>query len=170
VSAALNIYVVGMLFAAIDYPLNFAFYARQNTRLPALVGVVSVGFYLPVAWALMGPLGYLGLVWADSAKQIGHMVIMLVLISLRVGMRQELLGQGTLSILFAGVGAGGVMWAVATALGGALAGGMARDLLLLMIAGGAGLLVYALLLYWARLPELTMFSGWAMRRLGRGPA
>ena len=36
---ALDIYLIGMLFAAIDFPLNYAFYARNNTLLPALVGV-----------------------------------------------------------------------------------------------------------------------------------
>jgi putative peptidoglycan lipid II flippase len=173
VAAALDIYVIGMVFAAIDYPLNFAFYARQNTRLPALVGVVSVGFYLLAAWALMGPLGYLGLVWADTAKQIGHLVIMLVLISLQVGMRQELLGHGTPWIALAGAGAALVMGAVASAiyaaaLPGFAAGDLAHDLALLVVAGGAGLITYVLLLRWARLPELVTVERWARQRLGRG--
>lgn len=171
VSSALNIYVLGMVFAAIDYPLNFAFYARQNTRLPALVGVVSVGFYLLAAWALMAPLGYLGLVWADTAKQIGHMLIMLVLISWQVGMRRELFGHGTLWIVLAGVGAGAVMWGMTLALNGLLTGGVAaglgHDLLLLVVAGGTGVVAYVLLLLWARLPELMTVTTWAARRLGR---
>ena len=42
VAAALNIYLLGMIFAAVDFPLNFAFYARFNTWLPALVGVILI--------------------------------------------------------------------------------------------------------------------------------
>ena len=82
---ALNIYVIGMLFAAVDFPLNFAFYARNNTLLPALVGVVSVGVYIAVALILVQPLGYLGLVWADTAKQAAHLIIMVLLLWRVVG-------------------------------------------------------------------------------------
>ena len=38
---ALHVYLFGALFAAIDFPLIYAFYARNNTLLPALVGVVE---------------------------------------------------------------------------------------------------------------------------------
>jgi putative peptidoglycan lipid II flippase len=167
VAAALNIYVVGMLFAAIDYPLNLAFYARQNTHVPAFVGVVSVGFYLLTAWALMGPLGYLGLVWADSAKQMGHALIMVVLISWQVGMRRQMLGNGTLWILLAGVGAGVLTWLAAFVITMGLAAGTGRDLVEVVAAGGIGTLFYGLLLHWARLPELVTVSSWAAQRFGR---
>ena len=171
VAAALDIYVVGMLFAAIDYPLNLAFYARQNTKLPALVGVVSVGFYLLAAWALMGPLGFLGLVWADTAKQIGHALIMMALISWHAGMRGEMLEQGTLRIALAGVVSGLVTWGLALVFGNAVgyrvAAGLGHDLLLLVVAGGGGLLAYALLLHWMRLHEFEMVKAWFWQRLGR---
>jgi putative peptidoglycan lipid II flippase len=168
VAAALDIYVLGMLFAAIDYPLNLAFYARQNTRLPALVGVISVLFYLVTAWALMETLGFLGLVWADTAKQIGHALIMMTLISWQVGMRREMLGQGTLWILLAGAGAAVVTWLLAMILNGTMAAGIGHDLTLLFVAGSGGIAAYVLFLHWARLPELATFSGWLWQRFGRG--
>ncbi|PJF45342.1 MAG: murein biosynthesis integral membrane protein MurJ, partial [Candidatus Thermofonsia Clade 3 bacterium] len=77
---ALNVYLIGMLFAAIDFPLNFAFYARFNTWLPAAVGVLSVLIYTAVALALLQRMGFLGLVWADTAKQVGHAAIMVFLL------------------------------------------------------------------------------------------
>jgi putative peptidoglycan lipid II flippase len=46
---ALRLYLIGLPFAAIDQPLIFAFYARQNTLTPALVGLLGVGFYLVAA-------------------------------------------------------------------------------------------------------------------------
>jgi len=73
---ALRFYLIGLPFAGVDFLLNYAYYARQNTRTPALVGVIGVGFYLVTALLLKGPLGFLGLVLADSAKQIGHAAIM----------------------------------------------------------------------------------------------
>jgi putative peptidoglycan lipid II flippase len=172
VAAALDIYVLGMIFAAIDYPLNFAFYARQNSRLPALVGVVSVGFYLLAAWALMEPLGYLGLVWADTAKQIGHMLIMLALISRQVGLGREFFAGGALRVVAAGVVAGLITWALASALDIILANtpgaGVVHDLILLVGAGGGGVAAYGLLLSWARLPEAALISSWVRQRLRSG--
>jgi putative peptidoglycan lipid II flippase len=168
VAAALDIYVLGMIFAAVDYPLNFAFYARQNTRVPAIVGVVSVGFYLLAAWALMEPLGFLGLVWADTAKQLGHMLLMLVLMNRQAGLRREILGQGTFWIGLAGLGTGLAMWTLAAGLDNLLLPGLGHDLALLVVAGGGGLASYGLCLHWARLPELVMVSAWARQRLARG--
>ncbi len=91
---ALYGYSIGLVFASVDWPLNYAFYARQNTVVPALVGVASVGVYLVVALA-MGPtanaLGlaanrvFIGLVLADSAKHAFHAGLMLVLVRRAAG-------------------------------------------------------------------------------------
>ena len=159
--------MVGMIFAAVDYPLNFAFYARQNSTLPAIVGVISVGFYLLAAWALMGPLGYLGLVWADTVKQISHALIMIALISWQVGMHKEGLGKGILWIGLAGLGAGVLAWGVAQGFDELLAAGLAHDVALLLVAGGSALACYVLILRWARLPELVTIGAWLRQRLGR---
>ncbi|HSJ53778.1 MAG TPA: murein biosynthesis integral membrane protein MurJ, partial [Anaerolineae bacterium] len=83
-SWALRYYLLGLVFAGIDWPLNYAFYARQDTLTPALVGVLSVAVYLAVALSLLEPLGMLGLVLADSAKHFSHAVTMLILTRRRV--------------------------------------------------------------------------------------
>ncbi|NIV31344.1 MAG: oligosaccharide flippase family protein, partial [Anaerolineae bacterium] len=82
---ALRCYLAGLVFAAIDWPLNYAFYARQNTLTPALVGILSVGVYLVLALVLIKPLGMLGLVLADSAKHFSHAITMLILTWRRIG-------------------------------------------------------------------------------------
>lgn len=81
VALALQGFLVGLPFAAIDVPLNYAFYARGNTWLPALVGVLSVGVWWAVA-RLVGPpaahgpfapeVAHVGLALADSAKHAAH--------------------------------------------------------------------------------------------------
>jgi hypothetical protein len=119
------------------------------------------------AWALLQPLGFLGLVWADTVKQASHMLIMIALMSWQVGMRRELLGQGVLWILLAGLAAGIVTWAVAMAINPLFHTGLVHDLLLVVVAGGAGVGVYALLLQWLRLPEFEMVSGWFWQKFGR---
>ena len=93
-SWALRCYLLGLIFASVDWPLNYSFYARQDTLTPALVGVLSVGVYLAVALLLIRPLGMLGLVLADSAKHFSHAVTMLVLTRRRIGNLADLgLGQ-----------------------------------------------------------------------------
>ncbi len=78
---ATRIYLVGAFFAAMDYLLNNAFYARKNTMLPSLVGIGSVVLYCVAALMLVTPFNYLGLVWADTIKHTGHMLTMVILVS-----------------------------------------------------------------------------------------
>jgi putative peptidoglycan lipid II flippase len=82
---ALQFYVLGLPFAAIDQPLVFAFYARKNTLTPNLVALIGVAIYIAVAFVLIQPLGYLGLVLANSAQLTGHALVMLYLTKTRLG-------------------------------------------------------------------------------------
>lgn len=148
VAAALRIYLVGALFAAIDFPLNYAFYARQNTLWPALVGVVSVGVYAGVALLLVQGMGFLGLVWADTAKQASHALIMGGLLLASVGR----LGSGLGGVLVRIVAAGGGMalaltWALGQWPAVSPLPGPGGDLLQIVLLGGGGLLIYAGLLW-----------------------
>ncbi len=49
---ALRAAVPGLVFAAIDQPLIFAFYARRDTRTPTLIGFVSTLSYLAIVGVL----------------------------------------------------------------------------------------------------------------------
>jgi putative peptidoglycan lipid II flippase len=70
-------YLPGTLCAAYDQNLIFAFYARQNTRTPVLVGIFASGVYFVFALSLVSPLGMLGLVIANSAQFAVHVAIMI---------------------------------------------------------------------------------------------
>ena len=72
----LRFYLPGLIFASIDWPLNFSYYARNDSRTPAIVGVISVGAYLVVALSLLNTLSFLGLALADGVKHAVHAVIM----------------------------------------------------------------------------------------------
>jgi putative peptidoglycan lipid II flippase len=91
---ALRFYLLGTTFAAIDLPLVFAFYARQNTLTPALVGVAGVGLYLIAALSptLFHPLRMTDLVLANSIQLAGHAVIMLWLTHRFGSLRDRALG------------------------------------------------------------------------------
>jgi putative peptidoglycan lipid II flippase len=136
-------------FTAIDYLLILAFYARQDTRTPVLVGVASVLIYLAVALTLIAPLGIVGLALADAAKNSGHGLILLGLLRRRVPGLQVLLGLGP--FLGRTLPAAALMaillwlgWHVLAPLG---------DLVGLAVLVPLGALCYALLLHWWGVPE-----------------
>ncbi len=170
VVAALHIYLVGMLFAGVDFPLNYASYARNNTRTPAIVGVASVGVYLLVAWLLLNPLGYLGLVWADTAKQAAHALVMLVVLGRMLKIERA---GALLRPLAAPALAAGAMALVVALLDAWLRSlvpaGTLGDLLRLAGAGLPGLLAYGAVLGMLRVDEALLVwrrSG-AQRIIGR---
>ncbi|MDI9546479.1 MAG: lipid II flippase MurJ, partial [Chloroflexota bacterium] len=166
VAAALNIYVVGMLFAAVDFPLNYAFYARQNTLLPALVGVLSVGVYVAVALSLLGRMGYLGLVWADTAKQASHAAVMLGLMHWKAGGLDGRFVRAFYPIGLAALVMAAVIIAVQWVLAPALAGmGRWADPVVLAAGGGIGAAVYLGLLLRMRLPEAGQLLHTVRRRV-----
>jgi putative peptidoglycan lipid II flippase len=78
----LHYYLPGLGFAAVDQLLIFAFYARNDTVTPVLVGLVSIASYCLTALLSLGVLhlSYRGLALADSAKQITHATILFVLL------------------------------------------------------------------------------------------
>jgi putative peptidoglycan lipid II flippase len=166
VVAALNIYVIGMVFAALDYPLNFAFYARSNTLLPALVGVASVVVYTVVALALVQPLGFLGLVWADTAKQASHLGIMAFFLWRRVGPLGDGTGRSFGDVGLAALLLGGVVWGVAGVAGPLLPASTFGTLVLVAAAAGAGVLVYGLFLLWRGHREIKLIYARLAARFG----
>ncbi|MCL4833310.1 MAG: murein biosynthesis integral membrane protein MurJ [Caldilineaceae bacterium] len=166
VAQALRIYLVGALFAAVDFPLNYAFYARNNTLLPSLVGVLSVGVYAAAAFALLPGLSYLGLVWADTAKQASHALVMIGLLLWVVGRLESGMGRDLLKMAAAAGLMALTVWTVAGWTGpGLLAvSPWLGDLFLLTVAGGSGAGVYAAILLLLRLPEAEMIRARLLRK------
>jgi len=162
---ALNIYLLGMLFAAVDFPLNFAFYARFNTWLPALVGVISVAIYVAAALLLVEPLGFLGLVWADTAKQAGHAAIMVLLLWRVVGRLGADTLRGFATIVLAGGAMAVVTYAATTLLSGRLPVNALGTLTTVSLAGGAGTIAYSAILLASKLPEATTLAQTIRARL-----
>jgi putative peptidoglycan lipid II flippase len=156
-SRALRFYLIGLPFAGIDFLLNYTFYARQNTRAPAIVGVISIGFYLAIALLLKdGPLGFLGLVLADSTKQAAHAIIMAVLLLRSVGRLNQqhvlrTLGISTAAALLMGA----VIYAVSMVIGRFAPEGILGALLIVAVAGGLGGMLYLAVLRMAHVEEVT---------------
>jgi putative peptidoglycan lipid II flippase len=159
---ALRVYLIGLIFAAIDQPLVFAFYAQQDTLTPALVGVAGVVIYLAVALPLLHPLGMLGLVVANSSQWIGHAIIMLWLLRRRLG---SLDAQGVRGALVKAVAATLAMTAVTAIalrlveahIGSSL---LADRLATVMLPAILGLITYGGVLAALRVHELSVACRW----------
>ena len=161
VSLVLRLNLLGLVFAALDQPLIFAFYARKDTWIPALVGVAISVFYavLTLVPTLFAPPYLSLLIMANSLKLTGHALLMLYLFTKKVGTLRphglihtiRLVGVAALAMLLPMVG------------GRYLAGLMGREgieklLMELLMAGGLGALTYLELLRRLGVEEIKLLQ------------
>ena len=176
VAEALRYHLPGLIFAAVDQLLIFAFYARKDTLTPALVGVWANISYAVTAIALQraGALTLPLLVLINSFKWAVHALTMLLLARRRLGG----LGQGRLlSLTFKATVASLIMAPVtigaSSILTGVISAGLWGELLVVGGAGCAGLAIYVLTTLALRVEEVRILravAGIALARLtGRRP-
>ncbi|MDQ4076196.1 MAG: murein biosynthesis integral membrane protein MurJ [Chloroflexota bacterium] len=162
---ALRVYLLGLTFAAIDQVLIIAFYARQNTLTPAVVGIGAIGIYLVVALPLLEPLQMLGLVFANSVQHFSHAIIMLVLLQRHLG---GLTGGGmhrmVPRVLLASLGMGAMVW-LTTLAAGSLQPGFVGKLLAVLIPALVGLATYALFVLLLQIEEAQELMRLVLRRI-----
>ncbi|NLF00426.1 MAG: murein biosynthesis integral membrane protein MurJ, partial [Anaerolineales bacterium] len=167
--SALRCHLVGLIFAAIDQPLIFAFYARKDTWTPALVGVATVILYVIMALAPTAfvPLTLNRLILANSLKSAAHAVIMLIVLERRAG---SIKGRGVVGLIIKAVVASSVMGGgvllLSQALAGAVPQGVMGELLLVGATGAIGLAVYWVAATRLRLEEVRLV-GRALLEWGR---
>ena len=151
---ALRLYLLGLPFAAIDQPLVFGFYARQNTTLPAIVGAIAVGIYTLVALSFVNTFGMMALVAANSIQWMGHAFIMLWLTRRHVGTFHEsgllttTLKAGLAALIMA-VGVAGALAGLTPMLPATLVG----RVLAVVVPALVGVGLYALMVWLLRLDE-----------------
>jgi len=167
---ALQLYLIGLTFAAIDQPLIFAFYARQNTLTPALVGILAIGFYLAAAFtpSLFRSLQMADLVLANSIQWMGHALVMLWLINRIKSLRGYGIGPAAFKALFATLIMGAVLWGVLPLLQSWLApGNIISEIILVGLLSLIGGGIYLLGLTLARTQELSLLTSIVQRLLPR---
>lgn len=165
---AVRIYLIGAFCAALDQLLNNAFYARQNTLVPALVGMGSVLAYFAAAFLLLDGFGYLGLVWADTVKHTAHMIVMLVLVGQRGfgawhGLAAKLVPLAW-RLVIGGLLCLAVSFVVRGAIGALMPPSAWRDVLEVALTGSAGCAVYFSCLLGLRTTELVVVVQYVRRR------
>ncbi len=80
----LRLYLVGIPFAAVDLLLVFAFYAQKDSLTPAVIGLISLAFYMLIALLLEPGYGPYSLMIADSVKFLIHTGISVILLRRRL--------------------------------------------------------------------------------------
>lgn len=168
---ALLVYLPGTLFAAFDQVLIFAYYARQNTRTPQIVGVLAVGVYFLFAFSLVhlatGENAQMaGLVGANSAQFIFHTLVMIVLVRRLLGKHLDggrlrntikvCTGAGIVMAVTAGVVAFLLAWAIPEPEPGLAR--FLRDGVVLGVPVMVGMAVYAAGLLRSQLEEARLIQ------------
>jgi putative peptidoglycan lipid II flippase len=142
--AALLLYLPGHLLAGYDQVLIFAFYARKNTRLPVIVGVVASLGYLVFAFSFFDRYQMRGLVFANTAQFAIHTALMLWFGRGMLGrsgfgdIGNTVVRAGGASLLM-----GAVAWGLWRVLDGVLETGLLAELVEVAVPVAAGILVYA---------------------------
>lgn len=164
---ALRLYLIGLPFAAIDLLLVFAFYARQDTLTPALIGAFSIAVYLGVAVLLLPHLGLFSLMVADSVKHIIHTGTSAAILRRRVG-RLSAHGVGrTLAItLLSSLGMGLLAYGALAGIQRVLPGdSFVAELAAVMGPGLAGAALYVGLVSVLGVEEVRLLWDMLRRRL-----
>lgn len=166
---ALRLYLIGLPFAAVDLLLVYAFYARQDTLTPAIIGLISLVLYMVVAVLLLPRLGLFSLMVADSTKHIVHALLSGIVLRRRLsgfaGQRLLLtLGKTGLAALLMGV----VAWVATPVILRLFPGGNLLDELAVVgLSGGLSVAVYGAVAALLRIEELAWMGGLLRRRLFR---
>ncbi len=165
---ALRLYLVGLPFAAVDLLLVYAFYARQDTLTPALIGLVSLILYTIAAVMLLPTFGLFSLMIADSVKHIAHATMSGLILGRRLN------GFGDQRLLSAVIKTGSA--AAAMGVAAALAepfleifvgtDGVIRETVLLAISGGLSLVVFAGIASLLKIEELAWINRLIRQRIG----
>jgi putative peptidoglycan lipid II flippase len=160
---ALRLYLIGLPFAAVDLLLVYAFYARQDTLTPALIGLFSLILYMVVALALAPALGVFSLMIADSVKHIVHAGLSAWLLSRRLDGfgDQQVVGTAARAGLAALIMAGGAV-AVITVVPTAIdTERFIGEAILVGVAGAVSVTLYVGAALVLRLETLT----WIVRQI-----
>jgi putative peptidoglycan lipid II flippase len=165
---ALRLYLIGLPFAALDLLLIYAFYARQDTLTPALIGVLSLGMYMLIAVTLFPRFGLFSLMIADSAKHIIHALVSAYLLVRRLdglgGQRLlATIGKTGLASLAMGLVAGLVTPPLTIFIG---TNTVIREFLLVVATGGVSVIIFIIMASLLRVEELHWLGSILARRLG----
>jgi putative peptidoglycan lipid II flippase len=168
-ATALRFYLIGLPFAALDLLLVYAFYARQDTLTPALIGLFSLVIYMVAAIFLLPTFGLFSLMIADSLKHIVHAAISAYLLHRRLDGfgRQYLittLFKTGIAVIVMGLIAA---WLLPLAVGVFGTTSTLQELLVVLSVGGVSVVIFMSMALLLRIDEWRWFGGMIIGKLRR---
>ncbi len=95
---------LGLFFIGQNRIMAPAFYARKDSRSPALAGIAAVGVNIACAFALAGPLGGRGIALALVMASMANSAILVILLARKTGTdRRALTGAGLYALKITGL-------------------------------------------------------------------
>ena len=159
-SQVLQVYLIGLPFAAIDQMLIFGSYARKDTLSPSIVGVISMIVNIGTAYLLIDQLGLFSLMVADAVKHIVHTALMTILLQRQVGgLRGFSITPTLLKALVAAVATGSAAWGVSQLVSNQLPYNTLSEILAVSLSGLTGLVVYLGCVYFLKIEEAKALIG-----------
>lgn len=167
-AAALVAYAIGLIALGAREIVVKAFYALQDTKTPMINGAITVALNVALNLMLIGPLKHVGLALSSSISATLTTVILLIALRNKVGsfnlkaISHDFFKVMGASLLTALVTIGLNYW-----IQGWSSYGKAQSLYEILIAGGIGMIVYAVLI------ELLHVEAWdttkqkVLEKLGR---
>jgi putative peptidoglycan lipid II flippase len=158
VASVLRLFAVGLLPFSVYQLLMRAYYARQDSRTPALVNVVENAVTIGLGFALFALIEVKGLALAHSLGYVAGCLVAWRLLARRVdGLRGLGLATELAKVTLAGAAAAAAMLAVREGAAGLVDAGELRALLQLGAGGAAGAVVFVALARFLRVRDLASF-------------
>lgn len=148
-SGALFYYAIGIIGAGLVEIMNKAFYARQNTKVPLIVGICVIVTNLVLCYFLSkSSLEYKGLALATALNAIINGVVLTAILNYQCkGIITKEIVISVVKILISSIVMTFIVIGTNTLLGDVLSGTMIKNLLRVCIGAGIGVIVYFALTY-----------------------
>lgn len=164
---AVQLYLIGLPFAALDLLLVFAFYARNETLTPSLIGVVAGILSVLVAILLLPIFGLFSLMIAETARHLVHTLISAIILRRHIGsLAQHGVMRAINRSLAASLIMGAVAYAVLLPIQRYVPTGAVQEVLAVALPSAIGGAVYIGLIILFRIEEMYMLLGVIRRKLG----
>lgn len=159
---ALFYYSIGMIAFGLRDILSRAFYALQDTKTPMINATIAVVINIVLNIVLSRFLGIGGLALATSISGIVSAFLMFITLRKKIGP----FGLKEISISFIKISIASVLMGLIAYTSFSFLGSLVSQNLALILAIGVGALVYAIFIYFMKIPEVDRTLDTVKKRIG----
>lgn len=167
-SYALIAYSVGLIALGAREVIVKAFFALQDTKTPMINGIVTVAINIGLNLILIKPLAHVGLALSSSISATLTTILLMFQLRNKVGtLNGRQIGMDFIKVLGASIVMAGVVLGLNAWIQTWAVSGKMHSLLELVIAGGLGMIVYALLIQLLHVEAWDSTKQKVLEKLGR---